>query len=90
MSTYSGLPVAGYRPQSSEAVDLVNANKLVEETILRTMDDLAKGGNCDLRWLAIARTQMEQAFMSLNRSIFRPDRVSLPFDPSEASDVDPR
>ena len=31
----------------------------------------------DQRWLAIARTNIEQGFMALNRAIFRPERVEL-------------
>ena len=76
-----GLPVAGYRPQNMEAVDLVNQNKLDEERILRKMDALKTRNDVDQRWLALARTQIELGFMAMNRSIFRPDRVHpLPED----------
>jgi len=34
----------------------------------------------DKRWLAIGRTQLEQAFMAINRSVFQPERVKLPDD----------
>lgn len=78
---HTGLPVAGYQPQSDDKVALVNANKRIEETILRQMDDLQKVAGADLRWLAIARTQIEQGFMALNRAIFQPSRVKLEGDP---------
>ena len=80
---HPGLPVAGYRPQNQAAVDAVNANKLTEEKILRLIDDLQNGTlngeafQADGRWLSIARTQIEQGFMALNRSIFKPERVAL-------------
>lgn len=80
MTKHEGLPVAGYRPQSTGAVQYVNGNKQDEERILRKMDDLRDNGEVDQRWLAIARTQMEQAFMAFNRAIFKPDRVGLPED----------
>lgn len=80
--THNGLPVAGYQPQSSEAVALVNANKAAEEAILRRMDAMQGVPGFDQRWLAIARTQIEQGFMALNRAVFRPGRVSLPEDES--------
>ena len=80
MSMHEGLPVAGYRPQSDEAIDLVNTMKMREETILRVLDDLAAAGTCDPRWLAIGRTDLERAFMAINRAIFNPARVALPFD----------
>ena len=76
--THDGLPVAGYRKQSDKNVMLVNGNKTMEEALLRTIDMLAEDGEVDGRWLAIARTNIEQGFMALNRSIFRPARVSLP------------
>jgi hypothetical protein len=79
MSEHQGLPVAGYRPQSDERVALVNANKIVEETILRLLDELKKK-DVDQRWLAIGRTHIEQAYMAINRAIFQPSRVKLDGD----------
>ncbi len=76
---HTGLPVAGYRPQSSEAVDLVNRNKQAEEAALRMLDELATR-DVDQRWLAIGRTHLEQAYMAINRAIFRPERIKLPDD----------
>jgi hypothetical protein len=40
MSMHTGLPVAGYQAQSQERVDLVNANKQIEERVLRMLDDM--------------------------------------------------
>ena len=76
--TTTGLPVAGYQPQTHTAVLLVNIMKCSEERILRALDDLTARDDIDQRWLAIGRTQIEQGFMAVNRSIFRPSRVSLP------------
>lgn len=81
-----GLPVSGYRPQQRAAVDAVNLNKELEERVLRRIDELRltdcfagrQGG--DPRWLAIARTHIEQGFMAMNRAIFKPGRVALPGD----------
>lgn len=84
-----GLPVAGYKPtQPPEAIAAVNRNKHIEEMILRDMDELAKANAelrfgtpapgiaaVDARWLAIARTKIEEAFMAYNRAIFQPTRV---------------
>lgn len=77
---HNGLPVSGYRPQNQMAVDLVNRNKANEERQLRLMDADKADPSVDGRWLAIARTQMEQAFMAWNRAIFQPQRVGLPED----------
>jgi hypothetical protein len=76
---HKGLPVAGYRPQSETNVALVNVNKVLEEHMLRLMDEL-QGKDVDWRWLQIARTHMEQGFMALNRAIFKPARITMPDD----------
>lgn len=78
-----GLPVAGYRPQSDAAVALVNANKRLEERVLRQLDAMAADPAVDKRWLALARTQIEQGFMAANRSVFQPARATLPEDIDE-------
>lgn len=74
---HEGLPVAGYKPQSDKNVELVNGMKVTEEVVLRCLDDLAAMPDVDKRWLAIGRTQIEQGFMAVNRSIFKPGRVPL-------------
>ncbi len=79
---HEGLPVAGYKPQNSRAVDAVNRNKELEESALRQIDLLSMDGplKVDQRWLAIGRTGIEQGFMAINRAIFKPGRVALPGD----------
>ena len=83
MQEHSGLPVAGYKPQSERNVEIVNGHKETEERLLRHLDELA-GFYCpvsvDNRWLAIARTHFEQGFMALNRAVFQPSRIGLPED----------
>lgn len=71
------IPVAGYTNQSDKRVSQVNLNKKQEEEVLRTLDVLKEDPDVDQRWLAIGRTQLEQAFMAINRSIFKPQRVDL-------------
>lgn len=76
----SGLPVAGYQPQTTEAVAIVNGNKHVEELILQHLDEMKLRPEIDQRWLAIGRTSIEQAFMAINRAVFQPARIPLPAD----------
>lgn len=71
------MPVAGYVAQPQERIDLVNTLKECEERILRIFDSLGERDDVDKRWLAIGRTHLEQAFMGVARSIFRPQRVEL-------------
>ena len=80
MTEYQSLPVEGYKPQSEEKVQRVNANKRHEEEILRVLDSMKGLASVDQRWLAIGRTHIEEAFMAINRSIFQPTRVQLPLD----------
>jgi hypothetical protein len=77
-SEYVGLPVHGYTPQSASNVDIVNRSKEAEERLLRFIDSL--DGIGDPRWLAIARTHVQEGFMALNRAIFKPTRIKLPED----------
>lgn len=86
---HTSLPVHGYQPQSTSSVDKVNINKIIEEEVLRRLDDLALDEAIDKRWLAIGRTAIEQAFMAINRSIFKPERIELARDNQpETSDDD--
>jgi hypothetical protein len=69
------LPVSGYSPQSQGAVDQVNLNKAMEEEVLKRLDAMDQWADIDSRWLAIGRTHIEQGFMAVNRSIFKPKRL---------------
>lgn len=82
MTSRQGLPVAGYTDQSSDKVDLVNENKILEEQVLRQIDKLISvhRDQVDLRMTSIAKTEIQTAFMWLNRALFQPQRVSLPDD----------
>ena len=80
ISANRGLPISGYRPQSDESVALVENNKQVEEYVLRVLDELQHMDDVDKRWLAIGRTAIENGFMAVNRSIFKPARIPLPND----------
>lgn len=81
MEHHKPLPVAGYRPQNSAAVALVNEHKIMEERMLRHLDEIKMYDvPIDGRWLAIGRTHLEQAFMAINRAVFQPARAVLPGD----------
>jgi hypothetical protein len=88
MTEHQGLPVPGYKPQSDENVNLVKTFKEAEEKILRALDELSNLEAIDKRWLAIGRTDLEKAFMAINRSVFKPSRVVLPEDSQNAEKKD--
>lgn len=79
-TTHQPMPVAGYTAQTETTVALVNANKAAEEQVLRTLDALKANPEVDQRWLAIGRTHIEEGFMAINRSLFKPGRAKLPED----------
>ena len=72
-----GLPVAGYKPvQPAWAIEMVNQNKILEEKALRQLDaHVAMASAVDQRAVAIARTQIQDGFMWLNRAVFQPSRL---------------
>jgi hypothetical protein len=66
--------IKGYRDLSAEEIADMNEAKALAETV----GDLCKKFEmerpaADKRWLAIARTDLQRGFMSLIRSIARPD-----------------
>ena len=75
MSEHKPLPVAGYTTQNEVNVALVNQNKRLEEMILRQLDVLQDNPETDKRWLAVGRRHIEQGFMEVNRSVFKPKRI---------------
>ena len=75
-----GLPVYGYQPQSDGRIALVNANKALEERVLRQIDSHRGANEIDQRMVALAHTKVQEAFMWLNRAVFQPARISLPED----------
>lgn len=73
---HTGLPVAGYaKQQSAKAVELVNRNKLLEEQMLRVIDAMHADPEIDKRWLTVGTLHIEQAFMFINRAVFKPARI---------------
>lgn len=77
MTTHNPLPVSGYTGQSEVNVALVNQNKRLEEMILRQFDVMSDNPEIDKRWLAVARTHLETAFMAANRAVFKPTRTQV-------------
>lgn len=75
MVDHQPMPVAGYTSQSDDIIKTVNENKQLEETVLKQLDALKARADVDQRWLAIGRTHIEEAFMAINRALFKPQRL---------------
>jgi hypothetical protein len=72
----AGLPVKGYKKeQPAHLVALVNENKLLEELVLRQITCHVRTDGIDQRFVALARTKIQEAFMDLNRAVFQPQRI---------------
>lgn len=70
--------IPGYRQLTEDQVTAISAFKVAEEHVLGMLDELAETAiEIDPRWLATGRTQIEQGFMAVNRSIARPERLSI-------------
>lgn len=71
--------VLGERRPAPIAVQTVNAVKELEEHVLRLLEEIGEDGElaADKRWLATGRTQIELGFMAVNRSVFKPERVTI-------------
>lgn len=67
-----GSTVKGYRTLSDKEIANMNRVKEISRQFLAQLEFLNDGVN-DLRWLAIARTDMQTACMAACRAIARPD-----------------
>lgn len=74
------IVVKGYQTLEKNRVDKVNEFKQDEERLLRKLDELRQSEDVDQRWVSIAYTGFQEAFMALNRSVFQPQRIELPED----------
>lgn len=67
--------VVGYKTrQTQAAIDAVNTTKEFENDLGDWIAQLRDSDTpLDLRWVAIAVTGFQQAFMALNRAVFQPE-----------------
>lgn len=69
--------ITGYRDLTQSEIDTVNAVKAVEQDFARLWHDLGQLPDIDRRWLAVARTHIEEGCTAAVRAVARPDS---PFD----------
>lgn len=65
--------IKGYRELTRTEIDLINEIKGHAEVIGELVRKLESTTSTDLRWLAIGRTELQQGFMALNRSVAKPE-----------------
>lgn len=65
--------ITGYRELSREEIDLMNMVKGLACTVGAELQIVADSPGVDQRWVAIARTELQQGFMALTRAIAKPN-----------------
>lgn len=63
--------IKGYRELNQAEIDAMNAIKALGPQIQSVID--AMPDDCDKRWQAIGRTELQQGLMALTRAIEKPD-----------------
>lgn len=65
--------ITGYRNLSPEEIALMNTIKAVGNQVGDLVSDIDKMDTVDRRWVAIARTHLQEGFMALTRSVAKPE-----------------
>ena len=65
--------IKGYRELSQDEIDLMNRIKEKSAEVGALFDDLQSLDSVDKRWASIGKTQLQQGFMALTRSVAKPD-----------------
>lgn len=64
--------IKGYRDLSEDEIALMNKVKAKAAEVGDLIDELTAAEGLDKRWVAIAKTELQQGFMAAVRSIAQP------------------
>jgi hypothetical protein len=64
--------ITGYRDLTQEEINLMNMIKGLAEKAGAELKIVADTPGVDQRWVAIAKTHLQQGFMALTRSVAKP------------------
>lgn len=64
--------IAGYRDLTVEEIHKVNLIKEGERQVGMLWREIDQTCDCDPRWLAIAKTELQNGFMALVRAVTKP------------------
>ena len=64
--------IIGYRDLSQEEIDLMNMVKGLAAKAGAELEIVNSATDTDKRWVAIARTHLQEGFMALTRAIAKP------------------
>jgi hypothetical protein len=65
--------ITGYRELSQQEIDDMNAVKAMARDVGAMIDELEQNKGLDQRWVAIAKTHLQQGFMAATRAIAQPE-----------------
>ena len=65
--------ITGYRELSQQEIDDMNAVKAMARDVGAMIEELQQNKGLDQRWVAIAKTHLQQGFMAATRSIAQPE-----------------
>lgn len=65
--------IKGYRDLTPDEVVLINEVKGLAMVVGDKVEDIFNMPETDTRWAAIAKTQLQQGFMALIRSVAKPE-----------------
>lgn len=65
--------IKGYRDLTQEEINAMNAVKAEGERLSLLIEELQNNKQLDQRWVAIAKTNLQQGIMAAVRSIAKPD-----------------
>jgi hypothetical protein len=63
----------GYRELSQDEIDCIKRIKMQGEMLGAMCEEIGKTSGVDARWVAIAKTHLQQGIMALIRSVARPE-----------------
>lgn len=69
----SHTPITGYRELRPDEIALMNENKSLENVVGDQVAKVKGTLGIDQRWVAIARTHLQEGFMALNRAVAQPE-----------------
>ncbi len=64
--------ITGYRELNEHEIKAMNAVKAEAERIGILMEELAANPDLDQRWVAIAKTRLQEGFMAAVRAVAQP------------------
>ena len=65
--------IKGYRELNEQEIMAMNQVKELAAMVGDIVEEMKNNGACDPRWVAIGATDLQKGFMSLTRSIAKPE-----------------